>query len=248
VVDALHAAGVTKPVRLMPHPVALGQSPGIADRAAFSIPADAFAVLALGDLHSSASRKNLVGAIEVFVRAFPAEGEARLIVKVREEGAYPAFLAEARQRASGRNDIGFVTGDLSASDMRRLIASSSLVLSPHRSEGFGLPLAEALLAGVPALATGWSGNMDFMAAMPELLIASSLVPVNDRYGVYRGPGQVWAEPDVEDAAAKLRRLAASVELRHRLAAEGKAAIEALNLPWAREALLETSLGKLAVAP
>lgn len=247
VVDALRAAGVTTPVKLMPHPVALGDSPGISDRAAFKVPADAFVVLALGDLRSSASRKNLVGAIDSFVRAFPAEGEERLIVKVREEGAYPSFLAEARQRASGRDDISFLTGDLSASDMRGLIASSSLLLSPHRSEGFGLPLAEAFLAGVPALATGWSGNLDFMAAMPDLLIAWSPVPVKDKYGVYRGNRQVWAEPDLEDAAAKLRRLAASTDLRLRLAAQGKAAVEALSLSWSREALLETTLGKLVVA-
>lgn len=248
VVDALLASGVKTPVKLMPHPVALGEKPGASDRAAFGIPDDTFTVLALGDLHSSATRKNLVGAIDAFTRAFPSEDAARLIVKVREEGAHPSFLALARQHARGRADITFMTSDLSVSDMRRLVASCDVVLSPHRSEGFGLPLAEAFMAGVPALATDWSGNLEFMSGMPDLLIASTPAPVNDIYRIYRAVGQTWAEPDLDDAATKLRALAASPDLRRKLAEQGRAAVEALSVPWRLEALLETRLGALTAKP
>jgi glycosyltransferase involved in cell wall biosynthesis len=248
VVDALHASGVTTPVKLMPHPVALGDQPEPPDRAAFGLPADAFAVLAMGDLHSSATRKNLVGAIDAYIRAFRSESDARLVVKVREEGAHPAFLALARQHARGRDDISFMTSDLSSRDMRRLIASCDVVLSPHRSEGFGLPLAEAFLAGVPAVATGWSGNLEFMSDLTELHIASHPAPVNDAYRIYRAAGLSWAEPDPEDAATKLRALAASPDLRRRLAERGRTAVKALSLPWRRDALLETPLGRLVAKP
>ena len=201
-------------------------------------------MLALGDLHSSAERKNLIGAIDIYMRAFPQPDGQRLIVKVRNDRAHPVFLTRARQAAKGRPDIQFLTEDLSAEDTRRLIASCDLVLSPHRAEGFGLTLAEAFLAGVPALATNWSGNMDFMADLPELLIASTLEPVRDAYRLYRARGQKWAEPDLHDAATKLRALAASPDLRTRLAAAGRAAVEALSLPWRREALMAMPLGKL----
>lgn len=130
--------------------------------------------------------------------------------------------------------------------MRRLVASASAILSPHRSEGFGLPLAEAFLADVPALATGWSGNMEFMSGLPELLIRSKPVQVDDAYGVYRASGQTWAEPDLEDAATKLRALAASPELRRSLAERGRRAVEALSAPWRREALMDTAIGRLTV--
>jgi glycosyltransferase involved in cell wall biosynthesis len=245
VADALRESGVETPIRLMPHPVALGAKAAAADRKAFGIPEDAFAVLAMGDLNSSATRKNLSGAIEIYLRAFPAAGAARLIVKVREEGAHPAFLARAKQMVSARPDVVFITGDLSSADLRRLVASSSLVLSPHRSEGFGLSLAEAFLAGVPTLATGWSGNLDFMRDLPELLIDFSLVPVNDPYGVYRERNQVWAEPDLADGAAKLLKLAGAPELRRELAMRGCKAVQALNASWSREALMETAVGRLS---
>ncbi len=248
VVEALRSSGVKVPVRLMPHPVALGAPPATPERAAFDIPANAFAVLTLGDLRSSAARKNLLGAIAIYLQAFPSPGSSRLIVKVREDAAHPSFLAHARQAAQGRADIDFVTGDLSSDEMHRLIASCSLVLSPHRAEGFGLPLAEALLAGVPVLATGWSGNVDFMTDMPELMIDYSLVPVRDAYRVYRARGQRWAEPHLEDAVAKLRALAASPDLRSQLAAKGRSKIEALSAPWNRQSLLDMPFGAWIGSP
>jgi glycosyltransferase involved in cell wall biosynthesis len=237
VVDALRSSGVKVPVRLMPHPVALGTPISTPDRAAFGIAVDTFAVLALADLRSSAERKNLLGAIEIYIRAFPSPGLSRLIVKVRDDAAHPSFMRRARLAAQGRTDIEFFAGDLSTDEMQSLIASCSLLLSPHRAEGFGLPLAESLLAKVPVLATGWSGNVDFMRGMPELLIRYSLVPVRDLYGVYRARGQRWAEPDVNDAVAKLRALADSASLRSRLGGRGAATIAALSEPWKREALL-----------
>lgn len=242
VAGALRESGVRTPIRLMPHPVALGPPPAQAERASLDIPHDAFTVLTLGDLHSSAARKNLLGAIGIYTQAFPAPGNARLIMKVREDALHPAFLAHARHAAQGRPDIQFVTGNLTAQEMRGLIAAASLVFSPHRSEGFGLSLAEALYSGVPVLATGWSGNLDFMGDLPEMTIGFSLVPVRDAYRVYRARGQQWAEPDTGDAVAKLRALAASADLRARLAAAGRAAIEALSAPWSREALLAMPLG------
>lgn len=244
VVDALKSSGVEVPVRLMPHPVALGAPPATADRPTFGIPPDAFAVLTLADLHSSAARKNLIGAIEIYKLAFPTPGASRLIVKVREDAAHPAFLAHARRVAHGRPDIAFMTGNLSSEDMRVLIASCSLVLSPHRAEGFGLSLAEALMSGVPALATGWSGNADFLKDLPELSIGYSLVPVRDAYRVYRARGQRWAEPDVRDAVAKLQALAASADLRASAAARGRKAIEDMSASWSREALLAMPFGGL----
>jgi glycosyltransferase involved in cell wall biosynthesis len=141
-------------------------------------------------------------------------------------------------------DIHIMTGELSPHDVRRLIAGSDVLLSPHRSEGFGLPLAEAFLAGVPALATGWSGNLDFMSGTPELLIDYTLVPVSDPYGVYRAPGQQWAEPDSSDAVTKLRKLANSPGLMRELAEEGRNAVLAFNRHWQRDSLLQHKIGQL----
>jgi len=86
------------------------------------------------------------------------------------------------------------------------------------------------------LATGWSGNVDFMAGLTELMIDYSLVPVRDVYRVYRAPGQRWAEPDIPDAVAKLSALATSPELCALMAARGRVMIEALSAPWRRRGI------------
>ena len=181
VADALRNSGIDKPIRVMPHPVTLGPPPFAA------IPAnDDFIVLAMGDLKSSAARKNLIGAIDIYRRAFPTVSpKTRLVLKVQSEEAHADFRDKALAAARGRGDILFRTGSVDDSEIGQLIAGASVLLSPHRSEGFGLSLAEAFLAGVPALATGWSGNLDFMACVPELLIRHTLVPVADPDGIYR---------------------------------------------------------------
>ncbi len=247
VVDAVVNAGVKTPVRLMPHPVSLGDPPGTRSRAAFAfLEENSFVVLALGDLKSSATRKNLAGAIRIYCRAFPASGRAKLVVKLRESEAYPDVVVGLQRLAADRSDVHFMTADLHARELRQLIASSDLILSPHRSEGFGLSLAEAFMAGVPALATGWSGNLAFMAA-PELLIGHRLVDADDPQRIYRSRGQQWAEPDVEEAATKLQRLASDPQLRGKLAARGRADVEALALRWRRENLLALPIGRLTTA-
>jgi hypothetical protein len=70
--------------------------------------------------------------------------------------------------------------------------------------------------GKPVVATGWSGNLDFMTARNSALVKYSLVPVRDPDGAFDSSDQQWAEADLEHAADWLRRLAGSAELRARL--------------------------------
>ena len=243
VADALQASGVTTPVRVMPHPVSLLAKPATRARKRWGFAEGHLAVLAMGDLLSSATRKNLLGAIDIYRRAFPEPGNASLTVKAMS--ADPAFVEQARAHAGGRADIRFVRDALPSADLLSLMASADVLLSPHRSEGFGLTLAEAMLQGTPALATGWSGNMDFMRGLADLLIGYTLTPVQDQSGVYRAAGQRWAEPDIADAAAKLKRLAGSPDLRASLAARGAENVRALSRAWTREQLLQTALGQIS---
>jgi glycosyltransferase involved in cell wall biosynthesis len=242
VVDSMVAAGVQATVRLAPHPI--GSEPLFkvnASKADFGVPSDMFCVLALGDLNSSAVRKNLIGAIEIFKRAFPAPGKAILVVKTQAEGEHPRFRYEAAAAADGRGDIRFIEGQMTLERTRSLLASCDVVLSPHRAEGFGLSLAEALMLGRPVLATGWSGNMDFMAGVPEGLIEFKLVPVRDRTGIYAETDQKWAEPDLDDGAAKLLQIADSEVLRRQIVAAGQAALSRADKLWSAGGDLLTCL-------
>jgi glycosyltransferase involved in cell wall biosynthesis len=227
----------------MPHPVALGDVQATADRSAFGLPADALVVLVMADLHSSAARKNLSGAVEIYSRAFPEVTPGRrLVVKLQSRDLSTAAFSSLRADAARRSDIVWIDRSMSTPDTQKLIASCDVLLSPHRSEGFGLHLAEAFMLGIPALATGWSGNLDFMSVLPELLIRHTLVPVRDPQGIYPAKG-VWAEPDVADAVARLKMLSGSSSLRADLAAKGRSSVESLSLAWTPAALAQTGLGR-----
>jgi glycosyltransferase involved in cell wall biosynthesis len=95
-------------------------------------------------------------------------------------------------------------------------------MSLHRSEGFGLIPATAMLLGRPVVATGWSGNLTFMTPETSALVDYRLVPVVDPRGNYEVRHAQWAEPDVEAAATWLRRLGDDAMLRQRMGEAGRA--------------------------
>ena len=84
--------------------------------------------------------------------------------------------------------------------------------------------AEAMLLGRPVIATGWSGNTEFMDERSAALERFRLVAVADPRGVYAAPGAVWAEPEVTHATEWLRRLAEDAPARAALGAAEQAAV------------------------
>ena len=123
--------------------------------------------------------------------------------------------------------------------MKSLRSSIDIVLSPHRSEGFGLVLAEAMRAGKPVIATGWSGNLDFMDHKSAALIDAKEVPASDRNNMYNTG--VWAQPDLDHAASLIFRLANDRVERERLGLAGQRKIEEFADAARWKSLVETRL-------
>ncbi|GAA3324572.1 hypothetical protein GCM10020331_052990 [Ectobacillus funiculus] len=90
-------------------------------------------------------------------------------------------------------------------EVNALIQSVDCVISLHRSEGFGLVLAEAMYLGKPIIGTNWSGNTDFMTTENSCPVNYTLVPVGNDYGPYKHH-QLWAEPDIEHAAYYMKKI------------------------------------------
>ena len=130
----------------------------------------------------------------------------------------------APETAVGVRPLGAAGGSSPLIAVR--LVSADIVLSLHRSEGFGLVPAEAMLLGRPVVATGWSGNMTFMDDSCAALVGYRLVPARDPRGVYAVPGATWAEPDIAHAAEWLRRLGDDPGLRARLGPAGQVAARA----------------------
>ena len=100
---------------------------------------------------------------------------------------------------------------LSREESYGLLNACDAYVSLHRSEGFGLTMAEAMFFGKPVIATAYSGNLDFMSADNSLLIPYEMTPLTLDHPVYR-KGNRWAEPSVPAAAEAMRRLVEQPDL------------------------------------
>ncbi len=210
-------------LRVVPIPVAISPPrPSTRRRADFGLPQDAVIVLVVFNLASSFVRKNPLAAIAAFRQAFADRRDRLLLLKVGHTEHYPDDLILLKDSIAGASNIRIETELLSTPDLHALIACADIVMSLHRSEGFGLVPAEAMLLGRPVVVTGWSGNMEFMDADSAALVEYRLVPAVDARGVFEAPGAVWAEPDPVDAAAHLVRLADDAGARAALGERGRA--------------------------
>ena len=213
-------------VRVVPHPVAAYPPlPSALGRADFGLPTDAVVTLVAFSLASSFERKNPLGAITAHRAAFGDRADRVLLLRVGNPHHFPADFARLRAAADHPN-IRIDTRTLPAADNHALMAACDIVLSLHRSEGFGLVPAEAMLLGVPVVATDWSGNTDFMDAGCAAMVPARLIPANDPRGVFMAPSAEWAEPDLGVAAAHLVRLADDAGARRALGRAGQAAARA----------------------
>ena len=164
------------------------------------------------DANSSMERKNPEGVIDAFIKAFkgtPDAGKVHLALKVG--GLHRAEHAERvrrlRQTASASGlSIQFDGRQLPRADMLRLIAGADCYVSLHRSEGFGYTMAEAMSYGVPVIASGYSGNLEYMSAANSLLVSCRETFVKVADGPFQR-GSIWGEPSIDDAASLLRSVA-----------------------------------------
>jgi glycosyltransferase involved in cell wall biosynthesis len=210
-------------VRVVPHPLAITPPTAEPDRHGFGLPPNVVTVLVSFNLASSFERKNPLAAVAAFRTAFGDRNDRMLLIKVGYPDHFPADPARLRDAIGGSRNVQLDSGTLPPHRSRSLIASVDIVLSLHRSEGFGLVPAESRLLGKPVIATGWSGNMDFMDAACAVPIGYRLIPVYDSRGVHGIPGAVWAEVDHDEAVGQLRQLADNPTLRAELGARAHAA-------------------------
>jgi glycosyltransferase involved in cell wall biosynthesis len=162
-----------------------------------------------------------LGAIAAFKAAFGKSPAHLFVLKLSGVEAYPEDVALIRAAIGDAPNIRLMTQTILEAELRGLILASDIVLSLHRAEGFGLIPATAMLLGRAVVATGWSGNLDFMTPETSALVSYRMIPATDPRGTYDFPNSNWADPDIEDAALRLRELAADAPARMALAATGQ---------------------------
>jgi glycosyltransferase involved in cell wall biosynthesis len=144
-----------------------------------------------------------------------------LLIKAGHGEAHAADFATLRAAAADLPNVRFEARMFPDADRHALTACADIVLSLHRSEGLGLVPAEAMLLGLPVVATGWSATAEFMDDSCARLIDYRLVPARDPRAVFEAPDATWAEADVDHAARALVELADDPGLRARLGAAAR---------------------------
>jgi glycosyltransferase involved in cell wall biosynthesis len=190
-------------VRRFPIPVPVPTWTTSLTRADLGLP-EGFLVLFMFSWRSIGQRKNPQAVVEAFRRAFDPSDGAQLVLKSIGGDDHIEEL-EALRLDIDRPDIHVIDGPRRAGHVRAMLDHCDCYLSLHRSEGFGLTMAEAMARGKPVVATGWSGNLEFMDEQTAHLVPATVVPVPADVPIYGGSGN-WAEPDLDAAAAAIRRV------------------------------------------
>jgi len=232
-----YARGSSMPLRHMPMAVCVDETEGLS-RADFGLPGHQFLFIFAYDALSYNARKNPGACIAAFERAFPRGDEpVGLVIKGLRANNTP-FWRELERRRVHDKRLHLVDLSLTRGAHLDLYRACDSFVSLHRAEGFGRNIAENMALGKPVIVTAHSGNMDFTTHATSALVKVRLRPLEA--GEYPfGTGQVWAEPDVDDAATQMRRMAKDASWRQGLARLGKDSIrrdfgtEAVGRAWAQ---------------
>lgn len=229
------ASVVSKPVYAYPFPVVRPAPPTLA-RSQLGLP-NSFVFLFCFDFFSVLERKNPLGLIEAFKRAFaPGEGPVLVIKSINGSSATDAY-ERLLARVGDRPDILILDGYLAHDHVHALMEAADCYVSLHRSEGFGLTMAESMALGKPVIATGYSGNLDFMDPRNSFLVPFELVPIPAGCGPYR-EGALWADPDIDAAASLLREVYDNPRLAAAVGQRAQADMERSHSPKARATFIQ----------
>jgi glycosyltransferase involved in cell wall biosynthesis len=196
---------VAAPVFVVPYAVDVPVASATTTREDFGLPANDYLFLYAFDLSSGFARKNPLAVLQAFRQAFRPDEPVKLLLKYTrgEHDRRAADLIEVLSAATP--NVRTMAGPLPESQMLSLYAVCDCFVSPHRSEGFGLAIATAMAFGKPTVATGYSGNLQFMTESNSYLVDYRLVAVGPGNAPYHAD-YAWAEPDTAHMAALLRQV------------------------------------------
>jgi len=206
------------PVLCFPYSVAPVVGAGM-DRDYFGLARDKFLFLTAFDVLSVPERKNPLAAIRAFAKAFGSNSDCQMIVKVNHAQAGAKYV-EMLRKECGNGSIVIFDSTLGREEMNALTNCVDCVVSLHRSEGFGLLIAEAMYLGKPVIVTNYSGNTDFTRPENSMLVDYRMIPVGRDCAPYN-PTSRWADPDVDHAANHMRTIVRDKDLRVRLSDAGR---------------------------
>lgn len=156
-------------------------------------------------LSSCFPRKGVDALLAAYGQAFRARDDVTLIIKTfpNPHNDVLTQLAALRRNDPGYPDVVVINEEYSQEQLVGLYQACHAFVAPSRGEGLGLPMAEAMLFNLPVITTAWGGQLDFCDASTAWLCDYRFAKANTHLATGHS---VWADPDIDDLAQKLREV------------------------------------------
>lgn len=150
-------------------------------------------------------RKGVDVLLEAYGMAFKSSDEVSLVIKTfrNPHNDVRKQVESWVSKDKSYPDVVLIEDDLPDEQLKALYQSCHCLVAPSRAEGFGLPIAEAMLSGLPVVTTAWGGQLDFCDETTAWMIDYRFARAQTHFGLY---DSVWAEPNIEDVARKMREV------------------------------------------
>ena len=139
-------------------------------------------------------RKGIDCLLKSYGNSFSSSDDVTLIIKTfsNPHNEVKKLLEFHYENDQDYPDVLLIEDDLSDSSLKSLILQSDVLVAPSFGEGFGLPIAEAMLLGIPVITTSWGGQLDFCNEKNSWLIDFNFCYTKNHFNLI---SSIWAKPD-----------------------------------------------------
>lgn len=150
-------------------------------------------------------RKGVDVLLEAYGNAFSSADDVALVIKTfpNPHNDVRAQLERHRRESPSYPRVEIIEEDWTPGQLAGLYQQCHALVAPSRGEGFGLPIAEAMLYELPVIVTAWGGHRDFCS--PETCWLIDYTPQFARTHIGLSDS-LWAEPDAAHLTALLREV------------------------------------------
>lgn len=219
----VNAGSVTRPLIVVPESYAEAiTAPELPKLDDFPTP---FNFLVFGQLtgnNPNSDRKNTFYTIKWLCETFKDDKEVGIILKTNAgrnslidrnlvTNMMKQLLGEVRKGPFPR--FYLLHGDMNDAEVASLYRHHQVkaLVALTRGEGYGLPILEAAASGLPIIATGWSGHLDFLKHGKFVSITYQLSDVHPSRidGKIFVKGSRWANPSEDDFKRRVAKFRTS---------------------------------------
>ena len=202
VLSALRYSGVAIPIEII-HTGVEARFGDSTDIEPFNLPTNkAFRFL---HVSSAFPRKGCDVLLQAYVEEFSSDDDVCLVIKSfpNIHNTLAKQIGQTRLHNPRCPEIIHFDQDMDAREVTSLYRSASCLVHPARAEGFGLPVAEAMLAHLPVIVTNYSGLTEFCNTETALLVDYKMAKSDSHFEV---EGAEWAEPNILQLRAHMRNI------------------------------------------